>query len=408
MNILVINCGSSSIKFQLLDMATETWLASGLLERIGEGKGRLSLHWRTEDGEDSRQREETIADHVAGMALIFLAFKTEGLLGGNIRLDAIGHRVVHGGEFFNRPALLDADSLDKIRRAVPLAPLHNPINLTGIQACMGLFPDLPQVAVFDTAYHQTMPEVAWRYALPADWYEEHGVRRYGFHGTSHAYVAARAAEFLGRDLADCNLITLHLGNGASATAIRNGRSVDTSMGLTPLEGLVMGTRCGDMDPAIPAYMEREIGLTPQEVDAILNKASGLKALCGEYDMRLILQHAAEGSGHARLALDIYCYRLRKYIGAYTAALGRVDALVFTGGIGEHAAPIREQVCAGLEVMGIHLDPATNAGIGGVAANVARPDSPTAILVMPTNEELEIARQIRALLRPSAQSSSIDR
>lgn len=398
MNILVINCGSSSIKFQLLDMATETWLASGLLERIGEGKGKLSLHWRTEDGEDSRQTEEVIDDHVAGMARIFLAFKTEGLLGGKNRLDAIGHRVVHGGEFFSQPALLNADSLDKIRRAVPLAPLHNPINLTGIQACMALYPDLPQVAVFDTAFHQTMPEVAWRYALPGDWYEEHGVRRYGFHGTSHAFVAARAAEFLGRDLADCNLITLHLGNGASATAIRNGRSVDTSMGLTPLEGLVMGTRCGDMDPAIPAYMEREIGLTPLEVDTILNKASGLKALCGEYDMRLILQHAAEGNERARLALDIYCYRLRKYIGAYTAALGRLDALVFTGGIGEHAAPIREQVCAGLGVMGIDIDPTANIGVGGVAANVARTDSPVAILVMPTNEELEIARQIRALLQ----------
>jgi acetate kinase len=397
MIILVINCGSSSIKFQLLDMASETPLVSGLLEGVGEQSSRLNLRW-TENGiPDSRQFDETIADHVAGMARVFLALKTLGVLGNGKRLDGIGHRVVHGGEFFSRPARLDADSLDKIRQTVPLAPLHNPINLTGIQACMALFPDLPQVAVFDTAFHQTMPEKAWRYALPEDWYSEHGVRRYGFHGTSHGYVAGLAAAHLARPLDELNLITLHLGNGASACAIEHGRSVDTSMGLTPLEGLIMGTRCGDMDPAIPDYMERIVGMTPQQVDDALNKTSGLKAICGEYDMRLILQHASEGNARAQLAIEMYCYRLRKYIGAYTAALGRVDALVFTGGIGEHAAPIRARVCAGLEGMGIRLDPTANAAVAGSAARISLDDSPVAILVVATNEELEIARQTAACL-----------
>jgi acetate kinase len=397
MNILVINCGSSSIKFRLLDMATETTLASGLLERIGEGNSHLTLHWRAPDGDKVQHRDETIADHTTGMASIFQAMQTVGTLGTGSRPDAIGHRVVHGGEFFCRPARIDADSLAKIRQTIPLAPLHNPINLAGIEACMALFPGLPQVAVFDTAFHQTMPETAWRYALPNDWYEQHGVRRYGFHGTSHAYVARLAAEQLGKHPDDFNLITLHLGNGASATAIRNGRSIDTSMGLTPLEGLIMGTRCGDMDPAIPDYMERIVGMTPQQVDDALNKNSGLKAICGEYDMRLILQHAAEGNARAQLAIDMYCYRLRKYIGAYTAALGRVDALVFTGGIGEHAAPIRAQVCAGLEGMGIRLDPTANAAVAGTAAHISQGDAPVAILVIPTNEELEIARQTATCL-----------
>ncbi|MDD4880894.1 MAG: acetate kinase, partial [Gallionellaceae bacterium] len=312
MNILVINCGSSSIKFQLLDMAAEIALASGLLERIGEGSGRLSLHWTESGIQDARQSDEDVANHATGMARIFLALKSVGVLGNGKRLDAIGHRVVHGGEFFSRPARLDADSLGKIKRAIPLAPLHNPINLTGIEACMALFPDLPQVAVFDTAFHQTMPERAWRYALPEHWYGEHGVRRYGFHGTSHGYVAGLAAAHLGRPLDELNLITLHLGNGASACAIEHGRSIDTSMGMTPLEGLIMGTRCGDMDPAIPAYMEREVGMTPQEVDDALNRASGLKAICGDYDMRQILRRMEAGDARAGLACDMYVYRLRKY------------------------------------------------------------------------------------------------
>jgi acetate kinase len=395
MNILVINCGSSSIKFQLLDMTTESALASGLLERIGEGLSRFSLHLLTGDDEASRHHEEPIADHVAGMAHIFRALKIAGLLGGEHKLSAIGHRVVHGGEFFNQPARLDADSLAKIRQAVPLAPLHNPINLIGIQACMALFPDLLQVAVFDTAFHQTMPEMAWRYALPDEWYAQHGVRRYGFHGTSHAYVSEQAAEFLGKAPDQCNLITLHLGNGASAAAIRGGVSIDTSMGMTPLEGLVMGTRCGDMDPAIPAYMERVAGLSPIQVDDALNKQSGLKALCGDYDMRTILGRVETGDKIASLALDMYCYRIRKYIGAYAVALGRVDALVFTGGIGEHAAIVRERICADLDILGIRLDKERNAAANGRKTAIQHANSPVSVLVVPTNEELEIARQIGA-------------
>lgn len=396
MNILVINCGSSTIKFRLLDMAGETFLAGGLLERIGEPGSSLSLKGPAE----SWQFGEDVPDHISGIGFIFRILEQTGMADTAMRIGAIGHRVVHGGEHFSRPTMLDDGSLARIRRTFPLAPLHNPINMAGIEACLAHFPGLPQVAVFDTAFHQTMPEFAWRYALPDDWYAGHGVRRYGFHGTSHACVARQAAAFLGKPMAETNLITLHLGNGASACAIRAGRSVDTSMGMTPLEGLVMGTRCGDMDPAIPAFMEREIGLSPEQVDDALNRQSGLRALCGEYDMRLILEHADRGDARAALALDIYAYRLRKYIGAYLAALGRTDAIVFTGGIGEHAAPVRARVCAGLEGLGIVLDDAANGRPCEAAMRISRSGSPVAVLAIPTDEELEIARQTLACLADS--------
>jgi len=388
-NVLVLNCGSSSVKYSLFEMPAGTVLASGLIERIGEGAGRHTHHGRRPDGSLATDgRDVDVPDHAVAVDRVFATLAGDG----RPAPDAIGHRVVHGGAAFSAPARLGPDSLARIRATIPLAPLHNPINLTGITASLAHYPDLPQVAVFDTAFHQTMPERAWRYALPRDWHDRWGVRRYGFHGTSHDYVARLAAARLGRPREACNLITLHLGNGASAAAIAGGRCVDTSMGMTPLEGLVMGTRCGDMDPAIPAYMERAVGMTPAEVDDALNRRSGLKALCGEYDLRRILARAGTGDADARLALDIYCYRIRKYIGAYTAALGRVDALVFTGGVGEHAAPVRERICAGLEVLGIRLDPAANAAVAGQEAAIQGADSAVAILVIPTNEELEIARQ----------------
>lgn len=394
MNILVINCGSSSIKFQLLDMTTETALAAGLLERIGDTSARLSLSGATCS---ARSRNEPVADHTAGMALIFQTLAETGAFDDGRVPAAIGHRVVHGGEHFDRPVRIDAENLARIRQTIPLAPLHNPINLVGIVACQDQFPDLPQVAVFDTAFHQTMPERAWRYAIPEAWHRDYGIRRYGFHGTSYAYVAARAAEHLGKPLDRLNLIVLHLGNGASACAIERGRSIDTSMGMTPLEGLVMGSRCGDLDPAIPGFIARAGGLSPDSVDDLLNRQSGLDALCGDHDMRLILKRAEAGDMYAERALELYVYRVCKYIGAYTAVLGTVDALVFTGGVGEHAAPVRARVCASLTKLGMRLDVAANEGEMQPMTTISRQDSPVAILVVSTNEELEIARQTRACL-----------
>jgi acetate kinase len=396
MNILVINCGSSSIKFQLLDMTTEIALAAGLLECIGDTSARLSLCGAACG---ARTWNEPVADHAAGMALIFQTLAETGAFDDGQVPAAIGHRVVHGGEHFDRPVRIDADNLARIRQTIPLAPLHNPINLAGIVACQDLFPDLPQVAVFDTAFHQTIPERAWRYAIPETWHRDYGVRRYGFHGTSYAYVAARTAEHLGRPLDSLNLIVLHLGNGASACAIERGRSIDTSMGMTPLEGLVMGSRCGDLDPAIPGFIAREGGLSPDHVDDILNQQSGLDALCGDHDMRLILQRAEAGDMHAERALELYVYRVRKYIGAYAAVLGTVDALVFTGGIGEHAAPVRARICASLANFGMRMDLATNKGEMRPSTAISVLDSPVAILVVSTNEELEIARQTLYCLSP---------
>lgn len=399
MFILVINSGSSSIKFQLLQMADEMLQLSGLLERIGEARAELSLHL----GDTPEQHSVVEApDHDHGMTLILDALKASGLLTDARPLSAIGHRVVHGGEAFRAPALLDDASIQQIRDCIPLAPLHNPANLAGIEACRRLFPDLPQVAVFDTAFHQDMPESAWRYAVPEAWYRQYGVRRYGFHGTSHAYVARQAAAWLGRPLEQCNLISLHLGNGASVSAIQQGRCRDTSMGMTPLEGLVMGSRSGDIDPAIPAYLQRRAGLSAADVDTALNKQSGLHALCGDNDMRRITQRVDAGDAQAQLALDIYCQRIRKYIGAYLAVLGRVDALIFTGGIGEHAASVRQQICADLQGLGIDLDESANAAADGVVSAIHKlsDEAPGRIplLVIHTNEELEIARQTNLLCK----------
>jgi acetate kinase len=400
MLVLVINSGSSSIKFQLLQMADESLPLSGLLEQIGEAQATLSLRFG-----DGRQRRERVdaPGHEQGMALILEALKASELLTDEVALSAIGHRVVHGGEYFSAPVLLDEASIRKIRECIPLAPLHNPANLAGIEACRRLFPELPQVAVFDTAFHQDMPESAWRYAVPENWYLDYGVRRYGFHGTSHAYVARQAAHWLGRSLEQTNLITLHLGNGASACAIEQGRCRDTSMGLTPLEGLVMGSRSGDIDPAIPGYMQRRAGLTAEELDTALNKRSGLLALSGDNDMRRILHRVDGGDPKAQMALDIYCQRIRKYIGAFLAVLGRVDALVFTGGIGEHAAPVRERICADLDHLGIQVDASANACVDG-ATSAIHPQAGQSpgrlpVLVVQTDEELEIARQTRMVCVP---------
>jgi acetate kinase len=392
-SVLVLNTGSSSLKYQLIEMTGPSVVASGLVERIGED-GARHVHERA--GSAPAETITAIPDHRAAFGLVFDAFATGGELDGG--LAGIGHRVVHGGALFSAPAVVDDDVLDAIRDQIPLAPLHNPGNLLGIEVARTAFPHVPQVAVFDTAFHTTMPARAWRYALPRELADRLGLRRYGFHGTSHAFVARRAAELLGRPLEQVNLITMHLGNGASVTAVEGGRSIDTSMGLTPLEGLVMGTRTGDLDPAVIFMLHRRERLSVDQIDRLLNSQSGLKGLTGANDLREIERRAAAGDADAEEALDVYCYRIRKYAGAYTAALGRVDALVFTAGVGENSDAVRARVCEGLGGLGVALDPARNAVRSRDARVISAGDSAVAVLVVPTNEELEIATQTLAAIR----------
>jgi acetate kinase len=396
--VLVLNSGSSSIKYRLFDADLEV-LASGLIERIGEATGRATH--RLHDGADRREsvEEGPIADHAAGFRSLVAALDAAGL---GADLGAIGHRVVHGGSEFVAPTVIDEQVVERIRAQVPLAPLHNPANLTGIEVATELRPDLPQVAVFDTAFHGTLPPRAYRYAVPDEVHREHGVRRYGFHGTSHSFVARRAAGHLGRPLEELDVVTLHLGNGASATAIQGGRSIDTSMGLSPLEGLVMGTRSGDLDPAVVFHLVRQAGMSLDEVDTLLNKRSGLLGLCGDNDLREIERRAQDGDEDAALALDVYSYRIRKYLGAYTAALGGLDLVVFTAGVGENDPIVRERVCGGLELFGIELDHERNREArasdapGGVVP-IHADGSRVAVLVVATDEEREIAEETLAAL-----------
>jgi acetate kinase len=405
-NILVINSGSSSLKYQLFDMRGDVVLTAGIVERIGETNAALRHQWRTSEGAlDRFAREVAAPDHRAAFIAIGAAMRETGVMHDVTHVDAIGHRVVHGGERFQAPTRIDTDVVAAIHALVPLAPLHNPPNLLGIELCLELFPTVPQVAVFDTAFHQTMPPHAYRYALPHGLYTDHAVRRYGFHGSSHAYVTRHAAQYLGQAPAALNLISLHLGNGASAAAVEGGCCIDTSMGMTPLEGLVMGTRCGDIDPALVFYIGRVAGLDDAAVETMLNSESGLKGLCGANDMREVLRRVDAGDAPARLAFEIYCYRIRKYIGAYTAALGRVDAVIFTAGIGENAPAIRARVCAGLETLDIRLDARKNASVSGEIAEIQSTDSGVRLLVVRTNEEREIAEQVRAVLTGHTQERS---
>ena len=399
MKILVINSGSSSIKYQLFDMNDKTVLASGLLEQIGESETRLTHHTRNPRGEIKKiVKTDHIANHRQGFQLIGTILQKSGAIDDTSELSAIGHRVVHGGEEFHEPTLIKQKVIDTIRRLSPLAPLHNPANLLGIEVAMENAPAVPQVAVFDTAFHQSIPIYAFRYAIPQDLYEAHRVRRYGFHGTSHRYVVKQAAKFLKRPIESLSLITLHLGNGASIAAVKGGKSIDTSMGMTPLEGLIMGTRSGDIDPAIIFYLKRQTGLSSAEVESILNKDSGLKGICGVNDMRKIGELAQAGKPLARLAIEMVCYRIKKYIGAYYAILGQLDALVFTGGIGENASFIRSGACQGLSHMGIELDPDKNNIRSREAFEIQAEDSPVDVLVIPTNEELAIAEEAVATIK----------
>ena len=393
MKVLVINSGSSSIKYEVFEASDLSILSSGLLERIGESESR---HTHRAYGPSGTVKETVrsgrVGNHQEGFDFILSMPADASAIKNPGELLGIGHRVVHGGEAFREPVLIDEKVMETIRELIPLAPLHNPANLLGIEAARQVFPGVPQVAVFDTAFHQSMPPHAFIYALPYSLYALHHVRRYGFHGTSHLWVAKKAAAHLEKPLTSLHLITLHLGNGASASAIRQGRSVDTSMGMTPLEGLVMGTRSGDLDPAVPFYLRRVTRMPEGDLEALLNKGSGLKGICGANDMREILQMANRGEPLAQLALELYCYRIKKYIGAYFAVLGRVDAVVFTGGIGENAAPIRRQCCQGLEGLGITVDDGKNEKACEEVLEIQQDGAPVKVLAVRTNEEREIAEQ----------------
>ncbi|SCL13300.1 acetate/propionate family kinase [Micromonospora inyonensis] len=367
--VLVLNCGSSSVKYRLY--AGDTVDARGTVERIGEPGGGPADH------------SGAVREILAGLDLTDLV--------------AVGHRVVHGGQRFTEPVRVDDGVLTAIRDLFPLAPLHNPANLAGIEVTRKLLPDTPQVAVFDTAFHHTLPEAAATYAVDRETARRYGVRRYGFHGTSHAYVSRRTAELLGRAYGETNTITLHLGNGASACAVAGGRSVATSMGMSPLEGLVMGTRSGDLDPAILFHLHREAGFGVDALDDLLNHRSGLRGLAGANDMREVLARRADGDPAATLAFDVYCRRITGYVGAYYALLGRVDAITFTAGVGEHAAPVRAAALAGLERLGISVDPARNATGGGEDRVISPDGSEVTVCVVGTDEEREIARAARAVV-----------
>jgi acetate kinase len=386
--VLVLNSGSSSLKYSLVDTERGSAVGSGLVERIGEPRGRL--HHTGPQG--TRDEEKEVRTHEDALRFALDAFATEGPSLDDVELGAVGHRVVHGGDRFSEPVLVDDELLRTVEELVPLAPLHNPANLEGMTVARRLFPGVPHVAVFDTAFHQTLPPSAYTYALPRELLETHRIRRYGFHGTSVAFVSRRAAELLGKPVEECRLVVLHLGNGASATAVDGGRSVDTSMGFTPLEGLVMGTRSGDVDPALPAHLNRNLGWSIDDVDRMLNRDSGLKGLLGHNDFRELVRLREEGDPAAELAFDVYCHRLRRYVGAFYAVLGEVDAVVFTGGIGEHAPSVREAALSGMAGLGIAVDPDRNGSPSSGPVDVATADSRVRVLVVPTNEEWEIARQ----------------
>ncbi|MFH1981995.1 MAG: acetate kinase [Pseudomonadota bacterium] len=399
MKVLAINTGSSSIKYRLYDMAAGSEHAGGLLERIGEEKSRL-VH-RSADRVADIIVDDAVATHRTGFALIWQVLRDSGDLDGSGTLFGIGHRVVHGGAVFREPVVINTGVVDTIRSLIALAPLHNPVNLMCIEAAMEIAPDIPQTAVFDTAFHQSIGPEAFHYALPRRLSEAHGIRRYGFHGISHAFVAQKTAEFLKMPLARINLITLHLGNGASVAAIKNGRCMDTSMGMTPLEGLIMGTRGGDLDPGALLFVLRKMDADVDAVDDMLNRDSGLKGICGENDMREVMQMADAGNNDARLAVDMVVHRIKKYIGAYHAVIGGANAVVFTGGIGENAPDIRRQICEGLSHLGMRIDPQVNTVKPSDALSVNAPGSPVRILVVRTNEELAIAQQTVACIQSAS-------
>jgi len=390
MNVLVINCGSSSLKYQVLDMKTEELLCKGLVERIGMD-GSVITHEK--EGMDKVKTEVPMKDHKDAIEQVLAAIQNAeyGVVASMEEIGAVGHRVVHAGEKYASSVLITEDVIKALEECIDLAPLHNPPNLLGIAACQALMPNTPMVGVFDTAFHQTMPAESFIYAIPYEYYEKYGVRRYGFHGTSHRYVSQRAAEMLGKDLKDLKIITCHLGNGASLAAIKDGKCFDTSMGFTPLEGLAMGTRSGDMDPAIVTFIGEKEGLSMAEVNNIVNKKSGVLGISGvSSDFRDIEGAAAEGDYRADLALKVFTHKVKHYIGAYIAEMNGVDAIVFTAGVGENGIGNREAICADMEGLGIVLDKERN-NVRGKDTVISADDSKVKLLLIPTNEELMIAR-----------------
>ena len=396
MFVFVLNCGSSSFKYQLLDMSNEHRVAAGLVERIGMKDSVLT--YEPANGDKIKEIAD-IADHEVAIKRVLdkLVDPKVGVIKSLADIGAIGHRVVHGAEKFSGSVLINAAVLAALKENIPLAPLHNPANITGIEAMMSAMPGVANVGVFDTAFHATMPAESYIYALPYEWYEQHHVRRYGFHGTSHRFVSERAAEILGIDKDQFNCITCHMGNGSSFTAVQGGKSYDTSMGMTPLEGIVMGTRCGDVDAGIPSFMAANVNMSFADIDNALNKRSGLLGISGiSSDMRDVRKAASEGNARARLAIDVLCHRVLKYIGAYAIELGRVDAIIFTGGIGENDLDFRASIVKRLGILGIKFDAAAN-NVRGKEVLISTADSPIKVMVVPTNEELVIARDTRELV-----------
>jgi acetate kinase len=400
MKVLVINAGSSSLKYQLLNMENEAVMASGLVERIGETQGVLTHKKINGTGEEKTVIEQPIPDHKVGMHLVIdlITDPVKGVIANTSEIGAIGHRVVQGGEAFKTSILIDESVKQAIRDNNPLAPLHNPANLMGIEVAEDLFPGTPNVAVFDTEFHQTMPAKAFLYALPYEYYTELRIRRYGFHGTSHKYVAHKAASILGKKPEEVNVITVHLGNGCSMAAVKNGKCVDTSMGMTPLAGVMMGTRSGDFDPAIISYLVKHKGVKVEDLDDVFNKKSGLKGICGFNDMRDIHAKADGGDDMAKLAVDMFAYRVKKYIGAYAAVLGTVDIVAFTAGIGENDDVVRQEICQDLTGLGIEFDAARNKGRFSSPQAIHKEGSKVQVWVIPTNEELQIAQDTMDTLK----------
>jgi acetate kinase len=399
MDILALNCGSSSVKYQLFNWDTKEVIAKGMVERVIIGDSFI-LH--EVPGRETHRHDSDCPDHQVAINLIIktLTDPVHGVIKDINQISAIGHRVVHGGEKFTCSVLIDEQVLDAVKEVQHLAPLHNPPNISGIEAAQALLPKVPQVAIFDTAFHQTMPEHAYIYPVPYEWYENHGVRRYGFHGTSHLYVSKRAAILLGKKASECNIVTMHIGNGVSHCAIKNGISVDTTMGLTPLEGAMMGTRCGDIDPAIPAFMMQKENLSAKEIDSILNKKSGVLGISGRFtDRRDVIENACAGDKRCQLSLEIEAYRLKKYIGSFMAAIGKLDAVIFTAGVGEMGWPIREKAIEGLEHLGIYLDKERNKGAMTRKREslITTDDSPVKVFVIPTDEELVFTEDVAAIL-----------
>ena len=398
MNILVINCGSSSLKFQLIDSETEKCIAKGLCERIGIDGSRITY---TPDGGEKEQTVTPMPDHTEAIRLVLEALTNEktGVVKSLDEIGAVGHRIVHGGEKFAASTIITDDVMKAIEECNDLAPLHNPANLIGINACKKLMPATPMVAVFDTAFHQTMPEEAYMYGLPYEYYEKYKIRRYGFHGTSHSYVSRKAAEVLGKKYEDLKIIVCHLGNGASVSAVKNGKCVDTSMGLTPLEGLIMGTRSGDIDPAIMEFIAHKEGKNIDEIMTVLNKKSGVYGLSNNLssDFRDLEDGYNRGDEHCIRTMNTYCYRVAKYIGSYVAAMNGVDVICFTAGIGENAPLVRSLVCEHLGFLGVSIDEDANHKRGEEIA-ISTPDSKTTVMVIPTNEELAIARETVSLVK----------